>query len=50
MTKGVIASRLNLTPEHFSRILRELSERKLIRVKGREFTILDPEGLRAFSG
>jgi CRP-like cAMP-binding protein len=48
MTKGVIASRLNLTPEHFSRILRELSERKLIRVKGREFTILDPEGLRAF--
>jgi len=49
MTKGVIASRLNLTPEHFSRILRELSERKLIRVKGREFTILDPEGLRAFS-
>ena len=49
VTKGVIASRLNLTPEHFSRILRELSERKLICVKGREFTILDPEGLRAFS-
>jgi len=49
MTKGVIASRLNLTPEYFSRILHELSERKLIRVKGREFTILDPEGLRAFS-
>lgn len=48
MTKGVIASRLNLTPEHFSRILRELSERNLIRVKGREFTILDSDGLRAF--
>jgi CRP-like cAMP-binding protein len=50
VTKGVIASRLNLTPEHFSRMLRELSERNLIRVRGREFTILDPEGLQAFHG
>lgn len=50
VTKGVIASRLNLTPEHFSRMLRELSERRLIRVRGREFTILDPDGLRAVHG
>ncbi len=47
-SKGVIASRLNLTPEHFSRILGELSHEKLITVKGAEITILDPERLRAF--
>ena len=47
-SKGVIASRLNLTPEHFSRILGELSSEKLITVKGAEITILDPERLRAF--
>lgn len=50
VTKSVIASRLNLTPEHFSRMLHDLSERKLIRVRGREFTILDAEGLRTFHG
>lgn len=50
VSKGVIASRLNLTPEHFSRILRELCDRELIAVHGREFTILDPEGLRAYHG
>ncbi len=47
-SKGVIASRLNLTPEHFSRILGELSSEKLITVKGAEITILDPERLRTF--
>lgn len=47
-SKGVIASRLNLTPEHFSRILGELSSEKLITVKGAEITILDPERLREF--
>ncbi len=50
ISKSVIASRLNLTPEHFSRILRELSERGLIRVRGREFTVLDAEGLRGYRG
>ncbi|MGB6241765.1 MAG: Crp/Fnr family transcriptional regulator [Castellaniella sp.] len=50
ISKSIIASRLNLTPEHFSRILRELSERGLIRVRGREFTILDADGLRAYRG
>ena len=44
--KGVIASRLNLTQEHFSRVLRELSEEGLIRVAGRAVCILDIEGLR----
>ena len=47
-SKGVIASRLTLTPEHFSRSLGELSSEKLITVKGAEITILDPERLRAF--
>jgi CRP-like cAMP-binding protein len=45
--KGVIASRLNLTPEHFSRILGELSHEGAIAVKGAEITILDPCRLRS---
>ncbi len=44
--KNVIASRLNLTPEHFSRILHDLSSKGLIRVDGRYITILDEEGFR----
>lgn len=44
--KGVIASRLNLTQEHFSRILHELSDRGLIIVEGRRITIPDVEKLR----
>lgn len=47
-SKSVIASRLNLTPEHFSRILRELSDDGLIRVKGREVTILDMQRLLSY--
>lgn len=50
ISKAVVASRLNLTPEHFSRILRDLSDRGLIRVRGREYTILDPDGLKAYKG
>jgi len=46
--KALVASRLNLTPEYFSRILHELAERRLIRVEGRDIEILDAEGLRAF--
>jgi CRP-like cAMP-binding protein len=49
-SKATIASRLNLTPEHFSRILHELSARRLISVKGRAITILDAEGLRGYRG
>lgn len=46
--KGIIASRLNLTPEHFSRILGELSHESLISVNGAEIMIHDPERLRSF--
>jgi CRP-like cAMP-binding protein len=46
--KGVIASRLNLTQEHFSRILHELSEKGLIVVEGRKIHIPDVGKLRAY--
>ena len=46
--KGVIASRLNLTPQHFSRILHELTECSLIEVDGRTVRIRDVERLRAY--
>lgn len=49
-SKTVIASRLNVTPEHFSRILQELTSNGLIKVKGREITILSIERLRNFQG
>ncbi len=39
VTKGVIASRLNLTQEHFSRILHDLTERGLILVEGKSIRI-----------
>ncbi|HEY5637996.1 MAG TPA: Crp/Fnr family transcriptional regulator [Burkholderiales bacterium] len=39
--KSVIASRLNMTPEHFSRILHELSQHGLIEVNGRVIRIPD---------
>ena len=45
--KGVIASRLNLTQEHFSRILHELSEQGLIQVEGRKILVPDLTKLRA---
>lgn len=44
--KGVIASRLNLTQEHFSRTLHQLMEAGLIEVNGREIRIPDVERLR----
>lgn len=47
-SKGIIASRLNLTPEHFSRILHDLSDMGLIQVEGRTVIILDLEGLRRY--
>ena len=45
-SKSVLASRLNITREHFSRILHELSQAGLIRVSGRNIHIIDPAGLR----
>jgi len=47
-TKSLIASRLSITREHFSRILHELSESGLIRVSGRTIRILDVERLRGY--
>ena len=44
----MIASRLNLTQEHFSRILHELSEKSLIVVDGRRIHISNVELLRAY--
>ena len=49
-SKGTIASRLNLTQEHFSRILHELSEAGLIEVEGRTIHILDIEKFRTTQG
>lgn len=48
VNKRTIASRLNLTPAHFSRILHDLSERGLLHVNGRQMQVLDLEGLRAY--
>jgi CRP/FNR family transcriptional regulator, dissimilatory nitrate respiration regulator len=44
--KHVLASRLNLTPETFSRILHELSNSGLIEVHGRNITVPDLRRLR----
>ena len=46
--KSVVASRLNMTPEHFSRVLHELSAAGLIDVDGRTVHIRDLEGLRGY--
>lgn len=48
--KGIIASRLNLTQEHFSRILHELTELDLIAVEGRKIRIPDLDRLRTHEG
>lgn len=48
VSKRTIASRLNLTPAHFSRILHDLSERGLLQVQGRQMQVLDEQGLRAY--
>jgi CRP-like cAMP-binding protein len=48
--KGVVASRLNLTPEHFSRILHELAGEGLIDVDGRSVRIADVARLRDYTG
>jgi len=45
--KGVIASRLNMTPEHFSRILHDLAASGMIEVNGRVVRIPDLARLRA---
>ena len=49
-SKAIVASRLNVTPEHFSRILHELVEAGLIAVTGREIRIIDSARLSAYPG
>lgn len=46
--KALVASRLNLTPEYFSRILHDLAAEGLVRIDGRDIEILDFDALRAF--
>ena len=46
-TKRAIASHLNLTPEHFSRILQELQQAELLQVSGRTITVPHPARLMA---
>jgi len=48
ISKQVLASRLNLTPESLSRILHELSSSKLISVRGRQVTIHGLQRLSEF--
>jgi len=47
--KGVIASRLSVTPETFSRTLHSFSAQGFIRVEGARVEILDPEALHAIA-
>lgn len=45
--KADVASRLGMSPEHFSRVLRKLEAAALIEVRGRRVRIPDPAKLRA---
>lgn len=45
-SKKAIAAHLHLTPEHFSRLLREFIEAGALRVEGRRLTVLQPQWLR----
>ncbi|HZM46189.1 MAG TPA: Crp/Fnr family transcriptional regulator [Burkholderiales bacterium] len=46
--KSIIASRLNLTQEHFSRILRDIQTAGLIEVSGRQIRLVDVARLRNY--
>ncbi|RJG09364.1 Crp/Fnr family transcriptional regulator [Massilia cavernae] len=50
VSKKLLASRLNLTPEYFSRVLHDLTEQGMIAVQGRQVTILDVGRLRTYEG
>ena len=50
VSKATVASRLSLTPEYFSRVLRELEEARLIEVDKRDIRILDAQRLAAYQG
>ncbi|GMV45554.1 MAG: hypothetical protein AMXMBFR66_09520 [Pseudomonadota bacterium] len=46
-TKAAVAAHLNLTPEHFSRLLHEMAQAGLLRVAGRQITIVERARLEA---
>jgi CRP-like cAMP-binding protein len=48
VSKATIASRLSLTPEYFSRVLRELEDAGLIAVEGRHIHVPDVRRLSAY--
>ncbi len=48
VSKATLASRLSLTPEYFSRVLRELEDAQLIEVDKRDIRILDAARLAAY--
>lgn len=48
-SKQTIASQLNLAPETLSRVLGQLTDAGLIRVKGRAITVLDKDRLVGFT-
>jgi CRP-like cAMP-binding protein len=48
VSKATLASRLSLTPEYFSRVLRELEEARLIEVDKRDIRILDAARLATY--
>lgn len=50
VSKATVASRLSLTPEYFSRVLRELEAQQLIEVDKRDIHILDAQRLAAYQG
>ena len=49
-SKAAVASQLNLTPEHFSRVLHELVHEGLIQINGRKISVPDRGRLAAAVG
>ncbi|MDH5765560.1 MAG: Crp/Fnr family transcriptional regulator [Gammaproteobacteria bacterium] len=47
-SKSIVASRLSIQPETFSRILKKLGKRELISVKGKVITLVDVKALREY--
>jgi len=48
VSKATIASRLSLTPEYFSKVLRELEEKGLIEMDKRDIRIVDAQRLQVY--